>query len=152
MCVWLLYVPFSVFRTEPPPLHPGKAPTVEDGGWVVKKRVVGAEKQVGTVAPGAQVEEKLPGAFRHLGGISGLEAAPLGQGLQVRRWVAISAGGQGSLHQGGETKAQGLPRPGSIGESQALVPTAISSVTRAHVSLPRLNLVPSCPVVVWGGE
>lgn len=44
----------------------------------MKEGVVSAEEQVGAVAPGAQVEEKLPGALRHLGGISGLEAAPLG--------------------------------------------------------------------------
>lgn len=57
----------------------------------MKEGVVSAKEQVGAVAPGAQIEEELPGALRHLGGISGLEAAPLGQGLWVRRWVAIRA-------------------------------------------------------------
>ena len=56
-------------------------PTIEDRGWVVKEGVVGAKEQVGTVAPSAQIEEELPGALRHLGSISRLEAAPLGQGL-----------------------------------------------------------------------
>lgn len=80
MSVQLPHGPFSEFRTGPSPNlpHPCRSPTIEDGGWVVKEGVVSAEEQVGAVAPGAQVEEKLPGALRHLGGISRLEAAPLG--------------------------------------------------------------------------
>lgn len=74
----------------------------------MKEGVVGAEEQVGAVAPGAQIEEKLPGTLRHLGGISRLEATPLGQGLWVRRWVAISAGGQGP-----GTTPPGQRKPGS---------------------------------------
>lgn len=74
----------------------------------MKEGVVGPEEQVGAVAPGAQIEEKLPGALRHLGGISRLEATPLGQGLWVRRWVAISAGGQGP-----GTTPPGWVKPGS---------------------------------------
>lgn len=97
-----------MWRTFPHPALSGRAPTVEDRGWVVKEGVVGAEEQVGAVAPGAQIEEKLPGALRHLGGISRLEATPLGQGLRVRRWVAISAGGQGP-----GTTPPGRRKPGS---------------------------------------
>lgn len=59
----------------------------------MKEGIVGAKEQVGTVAPGAQVEEELPCALRHLGSISRLEAAPLRQGLWVRRWMAISTAG-----------------------------------------------------------
>lgn len=112
----------------------------------MKEGVVGAEEQVGAVAPGAQVEEKLPGTLRHLGGISRLEATPLGQGLQVRRWVAISAGG---------------PEPGSpdSGVLQAArcwgglgpVPTAAWSVTRAHVRQPRAKLSAQLSSAGWGG-
>lgn len=58
----------------------------------MKEGVVGAKEQVGTVAPGAQVEEELPRALRHLSGISRVEAAPLRQGLWVRRGVDISTG------------------------------------------------------------
>lgn len=59
----------------------------------MKEGVVGAKEQVGTVAPGTQVEEELPCALRHLGSISRMEAASLRQGLWVRRWVDISTGG-----------------------------------------------------------
>lgn len=59
----------------------------------MKEGVVGAKEQVGTVAPGAQVEEELPSALRHFGSISGLEATPLCQRLWARRWVAINAKG-----------------------------------------------------------
>lgn len=93
--IWLLHVSL-MFRAEPSPTlpYPGEAPTVEDRWRVMKEGVVGAKEQVGAVAPGAQVEEKLPGTLRHLGSISRLEAVPLGQGLQVRSWVAVSTGGQ----------------------------------------------------------
>lgn len=95
------HLPFSsVFRAELS-LTPW-GPTVENRGWVVEEGVVGAKEQVGTVAPGAQIEEELPGALGHLGGISGLEAAPLGQGLWGRR-QAIRAG---AIPLGG-----GRPRP-----------------------------------------
>lgn len=59
----------------------------------MKEGVVGAKEQVGTVAPGAQVEEELPSALRHFGSISRLEATSLCQRLWVRRWVAINARG-----------------------------------------------------------
>lgn len=37
---------------------------MEDGGRVVEEGVTGTQEQVGTIAPTAQVEEKLPGALR----------------------------------------------------------------------------------------
>lgn len=44
MCVWFFYVFFFVFRIEFFLFYFGKVFIVEDGGWVVKKRVVGVEK------------------------------------------------------------------------------------------------------------
>lgn len=129
------HLPFSsVFRAELS-LTPW-GPTVENRGWVVEEGVVGAKEQVGTVAPGAQIEEELPGALGHLGGISGLEAAPLGQGLWGRRRVAIRAG---AIPLGGGGRGPGIPRAGQSWGGATGCPQP-PGVTRAHVCLPRAKL------------
>lgn len=102
----------------------------------MKEGVVSAKEQVGTVAPGAQIEEELPGALRHLGGISRLEAAPLGQGLWVRRWVAIRARSH-SFEWGDQ--GPGIPGVGQCWGGAVGYPQP-PGVTRAHVCLPRAKL------------
>lgn len=48
----------------------------------MEKRVGGEEEQVGAVAPRHGVEDQLPRALRHLGGIFGQQPAPLCQRLR----------------------------------------------------------------------
>lgn len=87
----------------------------------MEEGVVSAEEQVGTVAPSAQIEEELPGALGHLGGISRLEAAPLGQGLWVRRWVAIRA--RSHSFRVGRPRPRDSPGWAVLGSGR-LIPTA----------------------------
>lgn len=82
----------------------------------MKEGVVGAEEQVGAVAPAAQVEQKLPGALRHLGSISGLKAASLGQGLWVTRQVAL-ARGPGATPSGRENRLGSSPGRARLGRA-----------------------------------